>query len=120
MMDPEIQGKMQTIEMESPTIFEIPKDLTKEKTSEVFIKSREESYDYMTTKMMDQVKSEPGITQLMHEMLTNDILLKNHGYEEDNFKSAFTKYNLIQDPKISAFMNKQFEDIIKIQRELMA
>ena len=97
------------INMEQPNI-DPPEALTRDTTIDLVKKSNDYAFDLFKKEYMNSMNDEPFLMPVVVSAIAHDWVLKRHGYNEDQFKSALFKFKIYEDPSVSSHMQqKQFE-----------
>lgn len=108
MMDPYISMELFDlgISMEKPTS-EITSDLSRERTIELVKESNEYAFSFFKKNYISQMKSDPMMMPVLISAISHDWIKKNHGYDEENFKSALFNHKIYEDPEVSMHMQQK-------------
>lgn len=91
------------ISMEKPS-GEATSDLTREKTIELVKSSNEFAFDFFKKNYISQMQSDPMMMPVLISAISHDWIKKNHGYDEETFKSALFSHKIYEDPEVSMHM----------------
>jgi hypothetical protein len=73
------------------------------------------AFEILKEKYTEEVQKNPMTAPILLEVIAIDIVTKDHGFSEDEYKSACVVYQLIKDQEIGKFLQKQSEEIAKLQ-----
>lgn len=94
------------ITMEKPS-GDIKEDLSKEKTIELVLESNNFAFDYFEKNYMEQLAKDPMMMPVLISAIAHDWVKKNHGHNEDDFKTALFGHKIYEDPKVSSHMQQK-------------
>ena len=111
MMDPMVSMELfqMGISMEKPSS-ECPETLDKAKTVEIVKASNDFAFDYFKKNYVSAMASDPLLMPVVISALGHDWVRKEHGFTEDQFKSALYKHKIFEDEEVAIHMQtKQME-----------
>ena len=114
MMDPDAQSEIIKLEMESPVETKVPKDLTKEKVVEILKSVNVRAIELFRKDYEEEGKRQPYVASVLMETIAQDLVRKEYGYKEDEYKSALAQYKVIEDPAIAELLRKQQAEIASL------
>ena len=100
--------------MESPVETEVPKDLTKEKVVEILKSVNVRAIELFRKDYEEEGKRQPYVASVLMETIAQDLVRKEYGYKEDEYKSALAQYKVIEDPAIAELLRKQQAEIASL------
>ena len=111
MMDPYVSMELfnMGINMEQPS-GKAPEELTYQKTVELVKDSNNFAFDLFKKEYIDQLRYDPMMIPVIISAIAHDWVFKNHGYNEESFKSALFQHKIYEDPEVAMHMQtKQME-----------
>lgn len=111
MMDPMVSMELfqMGINMEKPSS-DSPAELTKEKTIEIVKASNDFAFDYFKKQYLTQMQADPLLMPVVISALGHDWVRKEHGFTEEQFKSALYEHKIFEDEEVAMHMQmKQME-----------
>lgn len=94
------------ITMEKPS-GNIKEELSKEKTIELVLESNNFAFDYFEKNYLEQLQKDPMMMPVLISAIAHDWVKKNHGHNEDDFKTALFGHKIYEEPKVSAHMQQK-------------
>ena len=91
------------IHMEQPTS-KAPAELDKQKTIDLVKSSNDYAFDLFKKEYIDQMRTDPMIMPVLISAIAHDWVLREHGYNEEQFKAALFEHKIYEDPTVSMHM----------------
>ena len=99
---------------------DVPEDLTKERTFELYKDASEKALDEYK-KLKDYVKIYgPMLAPLVYQHLITDYLKDTHGIDEAVFKASLANSNVFEDQEFMKFMQEQQFKLLSVDQPEMA
>lgn len=91
------------ISMEQPSS-QPPAELTSEKTIQLVKDSNTFAFDLFKKEYLEQMRYDPMIMPVLISAIAHDWVFKNHGFTEEQFKSALFAHKIYEDPEVAMHM----------------
>ena len=85
------------ISMEQPSS-KCPDALSQDKTVELVIASNDFAFDMFKSEYLSQMRQDPMMMPVLISCIAHDWVRVNHGFSEDEFKSALFHHKIYENP----------------------
>lgn len=101
------------IQMEHPTC-DLPAELTEAKTVELVLDSNNYAFERFKKDYIDMMGADPMMMPVVISCIAHDWVKKNHGIDEETFKSGLFTHKIYENAKVAEQMQTKQTDLLML------